>query len=221
MDWEIFKDETTAELIAGMSIKPGEDPAIADAIFWAFFIRFREGVQIKCRIVADVMGYDTAIADDVAYEAFRKFRACTSFKPENCKGRPIDDCVQIYIGQIASRLLSDHQRNLARPKIEIPEGEIFWDLPDVELLDVEPERKAQLLQQYAKIKLVLDKLPESHKVIYLTYMYYEKFLKEGERLPRTVLKRLREEFNLTQTSIRVYKNEAFKQVETYLSIYGK
>ncbi|WP_298731597.1 hypothetical protein [uncultured Chitinophaga sp.] len=221
MEWELFKDETTADLIAGMATTdPAEDPSVADAIFWAFIMRYRERVQKKCRVVANHMGYDDAIADEIATEAFRKFRYCTSFKQENCRNWTLDDCVEIYIGKIATRLLSDYRRNTTHSKMDIPENEIFWELPDLDILDPEPERKAQLQKQHDIISNALESLPPSHKAIYLTYAYYESKAGDGEYIPRSVTKRLRDEFNLTQESIRVYKKKAFETVALYLKLYG-
>jgi DNA-directed RNA polymerase specialized sigma24 family protein len=221
MDWELFKDETTADLIAGMAItnRP-EETEISDAIFWAFILRFRERVQKKCRIVALKMGYNDAIADDIATESFRKFRSCTTFKAENCKNWTYDDCVEIYIEKIATRLLCDYRRNELHPKIEIPENEIFWELPDLDALDIAPERKALLQKQHDLINKVLESLPLSHKVIYLTYKFYEGYLEDNQYIPRSVSKRLQDEFGISQNSIRVYKKAAFEKVALYLNLYG-
>jgi hypothetical protein len=39
--------------------------------------------------------------------------------------------------------------------------------------------------------------------------------KKGFKLPRLLLKQLRENTNLKQSSIRVYKNQAFQKVEEF------
>jgi len=67
---------------------------------------------------------------------------------------------------------------------------------------------------------MLDRLSPKHRIIYLTYKHYEHITNDGYKLPRKLLKELRTELDLTQNSVRVYKNEAFNDVETYLKTYG-
>lgn len=59
-----------------------------------------------------------------------------------------------------------------------------------------------------KIRWLNDKLAnmeEKHRVVLLTYLAYES---QGKRLPRSLTLKLRTQLNLTQNSIRAYKNEA-------------
>lgn len=68
-----------------------------------------------------------------------------------------------------------------------------------------------------KIRQSQARLSPKHKIVYLTYKTHEK---DGYKLPRELLKSLRDDLDLTQNSIRIYKNEAFNTVKTYLDIYG-
>jgi hypothetical protein len=72
------------------------------------------------------------------------------------------------------------------------------------------------------IKLALERLTPNHKIIYLSYIPYESKLKKGEHyMPREFLKKLREKTGgLSQSTIKVYKNQAYKKIEEYLRIYG-
>jgi hypothetical protein len=58
-------------------------------------------------------------------------------------------------------------------------------------------------------------ISHKHKIIYLTYKLY---CPDGKTyIPRAVSKKLQEELGLAQGSIRKYKEEANKIVETYLT----
>ena len=87
-------------------------------------------------------------------------------------------------------------------------------------MEISKEKKAVVLDRFEHIKKLLDRLSPKHRIIYLTYKQYEQESKEGFKLPRKLLKNLRTELDLTQTTVRIYKNEGFNEVETYLKIYG-
>ena len=97
---------------------------------------------------------------------------------------------------------------------------IWREFPNIENMEVGKERKAILQERFEHIQKALDRLTPKHKIIYLTYKQYESETKDGYKLPRELLKKLRTELDLTQNTVRVYKNEAFNEVETYLKIYG-
>ena len=62
-----------------------------------------------------------------------------------------------------------------------------------------------------QLVLALEKkisiLDEKHRIIYLTYKAYQT---SGKKLPRKLLEILRKRLGVTQTTIRVYKREAFE-----------
>ena len=69
--------------------------------------------------------------------------------------------------------------------------------------DISPEEKMKLSLAFNTKLSVLD---EKHRIIYLTYKAYEL---RGKKLPRRLLNKLRERFGISQTTIRVYKREAY------------
>jgi hypothetical protein len=87
-------------------------------------------------------------------------------------------------------------------------------------MNIGKERKAILKERFELIQKALNRFTPKHKMIYLTYKQYETEVKDGHKLPRKLLKKLREELDLTQNTIRVYKKEAFDEIETHLKIYG-
>ena len=56
-------------------------------------------------------------------------------------------------------------------------------------------------------------LSEKHKIIWLTYKAYEQ---KGKYMPRSVSRKLQEQLDLTQNSIRVYHKQANEHFEGYL-----
>lgn len=69
--------------------------------------------------------------------------------------------------------------------------------------DISPDEKMKLVLAFdAK----LSALDEKHKIIYLTYKAYES---RGKKLPRKLLSKLRERLGVSQTTVRVYKREAY------------
>src|SRR5690606_25145159 len=75
------------------------------------------------------------------------------------------------------------------------------------------ESMTYLQKQLEVVQKALSGLSEKHKIIFLTYKLYEQ---DGRYVPRSVTKRLREELNLVQPSIRKYKEEATKKLQEYL-----
>lgn len=60
-------------------------------------------------------------------------------------------------------------------------------------------------------------LSNKHKIIFLTYKAYEE---SGKNIPRSVSKKLQNQLDLTQSSIRVYKKEANEHFLNYLEHNG-
>lgn len=96
----------------------------------------------------------------------------------------------------------------------------FCSFPYLDGMGLGKEKKAFLKARYDLLDAALSRLSPKHKIIYLTYKQYEAMTEEGYKLPRQLLKALRDELELTQSTIRVYKNEVFEEVEAYLRIYG-
>jgi len=223
MAWQDFAGDTTEDLIEYIRWreKP-EDKTTSDDAFIAFCFRFRDDVQTKCRIICRNRGYDNTIGDEIADATFDRFLKYPQYKTAKCKSGDTDKCVRLYLYGFAARILSDYVKAEKRgPNPFMGDEEIVTEYLDVEALEIDAERKAVIEKRYSIIKGALDRLTPKHKIIYLTYKQYEQQLKEGFNFPRSFLKKLQDELELTQSSIRVYKKEAFDKVEEYLNIYGK
>jgi len=221
MAWQDLEPETTEDLLEYMKWR--DDPqfkAHSEDAFIAFCFRYREDVQRKARIIAANWRYDSTIADDIAEKTFERFYKYLSFKPDKCGQKDIHTCVKLYLYAFASRLLSDHKNAIENGNPFVGNEQIVRDLPDIEKMTIPAPRKAILQQKYDIINKALDRLSPKHRIVYLTYKQYEKELEEGFNLPKHLQAALRDELEITQTTIRGYKKEAFDKVNEYLQIYG-
>lgn len=223
MSSEVLTDETTENLIAYMQWKDEagyED--MAKNAFLQFFFRFQEELIRKTRVVARNWGYDNEVADLVAEKAFDRFWKYPNFEIKKSKSKEWDTGVILYLFKIAFHLLADYRKSANGEGSPFTgEEEIIREFPDIENMQLNAERRAILQNEYEVVKRVLGSLGPKHKIIYLTYKGYEYYTKQGYKLPRKLLENLREELNLTQSSIQVYKKEAFDKITEYLTIYGK
>jgi len=229
MPWQEFEAETTTDLIEYMRMTDANDLSAADDAFVAFILRFREFVQKLCRTLAANYRYDSAVGDAVAEETFRKFRAAETFSISNCKSSNIEVCVKQYLSRTAKHAFIDMYRAANDGNPFTGEEEPVYDLPKIDELDIEPERLAILKKKQEVLQEILyTRLSEKHRIIYLTYKQYElDRVRESEdgtprkyNLPRKLTKRLREELELVQSTIRKYYEEANNIIEPLLKLYG-
>lgn len=223
MSTELLIDESTENLIAYMQWKdePGYTDMAREA-FRQFFFRFQEELIRKTRVVARNWGYDNDVADFIAEKAFERFWKYPNFDIKKSRSKNWDTGVILYLFKFAFHLLADYRKSQnGEGNPFTGEEEIIYEFPDIDAMDIEVERKAKLQNEYEVVQRVLSSLGPKHKIIYLTYKGYEYNTRQGYKLPRKLLENLRKELNLTQSSIQVYKKEAFDKVNEYLAIYGK
>lgn len=217
MDWKELEDSATSELIEFIQGREHFYEA-AECAFRAFFFRFGNDLTQKCRIVAKRWGYDDIAGDILCEQAFKKFwDKAHLFDVKQCRSENLDKCVFFYMYRIAERLLADRRRQEVRGIDYSGEEELVVEFPTLENLNISKEKLKDLKAKAELINKALDRLSTKHKIIYLTYHSYEK---NGKKLPRQLLKKLRDELELSQNSIRVYKKEALETVNTVLKIYG-
>lgn len=222
MNWQDYKDLSTSELLEYTRWKEDSDTECATAAVHAYralFFRFREDVVKKCRIVSKNWGYDNEVGDSIAEATFARFwQRPYSFNREKCNASDLDKCLKFYLYAIAKNLLYTFKDHLDGDKNPYDGNEqIVVDFPNLDQMDIPTEKKKGLQHMYEKINQILNGLSPKHKIIYLTYKQHGV---DGFKLPRKLVKQLREELELTQNSIRVYKKEAFDSVNQLLKIYG-
>jgi len=220
MNWEELKDESTADLIEYIKCKEQNGyKELAEAAFVAFTFRYRKEMIDRCRRVGQKNGYDREIADMIAERTFERFwRYPFSFEKGNCGELSIDNCVILYLFRIARNCFFDYRKEIAEGISPYDGSEsVIIEFPDIDKMEIPEEKLQDIKKMHDLLDKALSRLSPKHKTIYLTYKAYEK---EGYKLPRPLLKTLREELDLRQNSIRVYKNEAFQTVEQYFKLYG-
>ena len=216
-----LKNETTENLLE--YIKWKEDPEYLEnskQAFRIFTFRYQLDLHKKLIRICINWGYDEQVASEIAYRTFDKVWKYPKFDISKANQTDINKAVLYYLYKIASHLLADYKRTQnEKPTPFNGDEEIIRDFPDVEKMSIGKERKAVLQERFEHIQNALGRLTPKHKIIYLTYKQYEEETKDGFTLPRSLLKDLRTELDLTQNSIRVYKKEAIKEVDNYLKNY--
>lgn len=220
MAWEDYKNESTETLIE--YIKWNNDPSYIEAsqdAFQVFCFRFQTQLIKKLIPVCNRWEKDKDFAIELAYKIFDRFRQYPkSFDKVKCK-KEIDTCVVLYLLSFAQYLLCDFKRDEEK-QINSPyngDEEIIREFPVINEEDYNLERLRDIKRIHNIIDKALSRFSPKHKVIYLTYKAYEK---DGFKLPRSLLKSMRDELDLTQSTMRVYKKEAFEQVDIHLKLYG-
>jgi DNA-directed RNA polymerase specialized sigma24 family protein len=217
MTWKDFEAEPTEDLIAYIQLQKDLDFLESSKLaFHAFCFRFYEEFNKICSVLAKKWDYDNDFGDELADKAFNKFwKYPNSFTPSECKSK-LDRCVILYLSRIAQNLLIDKKREENSNNPYNGTEDVLHELPDIHLVNSLEKRK-ELRRVHDIIEEAFKRLTPKHKIIYLTYKAHEK---DGYKLPRQLLKELRDELDLTQDSVRVYKNQAFEKVNEYLKLYG-
>lgn len=188
----------------------------AKEAFRVFTYRFQLDLQKKLIPICRNWGYDEQVAAEIAYCTFERVWKYPTYDKAKSRQTDFDKGISFYLYGIANHLLADYKKiDDGEVNPFTGEEEIVWDFPE----DTNKERKAILADRQEHINKLLQRLSPKHRVIYLTYKQYESEIKDGYKLPRKLLKKLRTELDLTQNTVRVYKNEAFNAVEIYLKNY--
>lgn len=77
------------------------------------------------------------------------------------------------------------------------------------------EKKKELRMNLSFLERILQGLSQKHRIIYFTYLAYKP--DKDKNIPRSVSNKLKEQLNLTQASIRVYRKEATDLVNNYIN----
>jgi len=217
-----LNNEATESLLEYIQWKDEPDYAeIAKEAFRVFTFRYQLELLKKLTPICKNWGYDKQVATKLAYEAFNRIWKYPKFDLSKSKQKDYHKAIKFYLFGIAKRLLADYKKSeTEEPNPFTGDEEIIRDLPDIETLSDDKVRKAELKRMYELLNGALSRLTPKHKVIYLTYKHYESLTNEGYNLPRHLTKKLQDELDLTQNSIRVYKKQAIEAVNTHLKIYG-
>lgn len=211
MDWQELKDETIEDLVSYIDSKG--DPGyleLAEAAFCALTFRFRKDLIDKCVILCRKWKLTEDDAIELANRVFDKLWKYPRYKKEKCKHKDSSICFLRYLYKIANREII----GLANPEETIYDGteKIVISLVD-ENKNYHPEQLKELQEYEKKLDAIFSKLTRKHKVIYLTYKLHSH---DGHNLSGQLLKQLRDHLKISQSSIRVYKKQAYELVEKEL-----
>lgn len=217
-----LNNEATENLLEYIQWKDEPDYAeIAKEAFRVFTFRYQLELLKKLTPICKNWGYDKQVATELAYEAFNRIWKYPKFDLSKSNQKDYHKAITFYLFGIAKRLLADYKKSETEdPNPFTGDEDIIRDLPDIETLSDDKVRKAELKRMYELLNEALSRLTPKHKMIYLTYKHYESLTNEGYNLPRHLTKKLQDELDLTQNSIRVYKKQAIEAVNIHLKIYG-
>lgn len=205
LNWEELKDESLENLVEFVQLKGDpEAEEWANSAFVILTYRFRKDVLQKCTVMCRKSGYTETVAEEIANRVFERFFRYSTFKSAKCKVADIEKCFRLYLYKIARNEFLD----FAKPDESPYTGEEKVINSVIQMdFEYEPEKLKQLKEAERMLDDLFSKLTPKHKIIFLTYQHYEK---EGKYLPKRLREELKDVLQLSQSSIRVYKKEAFE-----------
>ncbi|GFD78699.1 RNA polymerase subunit sigma [Tenacibaculum sp. IMCC1] len=211
-----FRNTPSIELLEYISWKE-EFPKEAEKAFTEFCLRFERSIIRKAEIYANKFNYSATVALELANCTFARVWKYPTFKLEQARVKNVNKAIIKWMIRILWTqlvMLKDND-TCAQPD----EEEDLSLINDIDgLLEhkgiINVEAKRDLRIRFEVIESALSRLTPKHKIIYLTYKAYER---QGKNIPRKLSAKLREQLQLTQNSIRVYKKEAVEQVKSYIN----
>jgi hypothetical protein len=208
MEWQELDKEPLEDLISYINSKKDLAYAeLAEAAFCTLTFRFRKDLIDKCVVMCRKRHLTEDDAIELANRVFERIWLYPNYKQEKCRNTDSNICFRKYLYGIANREII----GLQYPANSLYDGheKIVTSLIDEEK-DYDPEQLAKLKGYVEVLDNIFDKLTHKHKIIYFTYITYEK---EGHNLPKHLLKQLKDTLGLSQSSIRVYKKQAYELVK--------
>ena len=201
------------ELFEYISFKD-EFPEDAKKAFQEFVNRFERDVLQKAEIYCKGFNFNETIALDVAHCTFARVWKYPKFDVTKSNGKNIETSIKSYLYRIIYTQILNYKKNdfCAEPTLDEDLTIVNNYIEFVEKWDVED--KKEIMIKFDFINSALLNLSEKHKIIYFTYKAYENDFKV---LPKTIREQLKTTLNLTQSTIRVYKKDAYEAVNNYIN----
>ena len=175
------------------------------ALFAAFF-------EDKIRVYAEVQASHLGLTETAALQAMQcafakvwKYPYSFDMSKSHCKDE--DTAIIVWLKCIVASQLFEYAKNGycvdQTEEEDLSVIENAQSFVEHHMPDISPDDKMKLVLAFdAK----LSALDEKHRIVYLTYKAYEL---RGKKLPRRLLGKLRNRLSISQTTIRVYKREAY------------
>lgn len=211
-----FEDMVGSELLEYISFKD-EFSNEAELAFHVFCDRYQRDMLEKAEIICSKFGYNETIALLAVECTFAKvWKKAHTFDINKCHSKNIDNAILFWMYKILStQIYLFKNKNTCAEPTEEEDLSIIANVDElIETYVVgDAEKKKELREKLDIIEKAMSGLSEKHRIVYLTYKAYEA---PGRNLPRSISKKLKEQLNLTQNSIRVYKMEANQHIANYL-----
>lgn len=218
-EWRKYEHTPTLELISIIRKRKETSNEIkAQAAFEAFVFRYSQELSRKTEIICKNWGYSLDVAIEVSQRTFKRIWKYPKFDLAKATTKNVDNAVILYLFRIARNVLTDYVNELSGINVSPYDGSesIVWDFPgDEKSIDgddiINPKTHSEV------VKKAISTLSEKHKVVFLTYKKYEAV---NKKLPRKLLEEIRLKLDISQTTVRSYKFEAYNKVDEYLELYG-
>ncbi|MDL2320141.1 hypothetical protein LJC45_03310 [Alistipes sp. OttesenSCG-928-B03] len=141
---------------------------------------------------------------------------------DKAKSKNVDKAILLWMYPILyTQLLLTVKKNTCIEPTEEEDLSLITNIEELiaTMIDIEDEDQIKdLSYQLEILNAAMAGLSEKQKIVYLTYKAYRQ---TGKNIPRSVSKKLRDQLELTQNTIGVYKMQADLHINTYLSKYER
>nr|WP_294860515.1 RNA polymerase subunit sigma [uncultured Fluviicola sp.] len=212
---EEIKNSSSVELMEYIALK-SDFPTEAKEAFEVFCYRFGKELKEKAEIICNNWNYNEVVALDIVNCTFNRVWKYASFNSSKAKGTDMDKAIRVWLFRIAQSQLANHHNNSTCYDLTQEEDLSIISSVDelAEHIGTDVEKKKELRKALDFLNDALSTLTDKHKVIFLTYKAYEK---NGKRIvPHAVAAKLRANLGLVQSTVKVYKNQAYELVENYI-----
>lgn len=213
-----FENMVGSELLEYISFKD-EFPNEAELAFCVFCDRYQRDILQKSEIQCSKFEYNEAIAFLAVKCTFDKvWNKAHTFSMKKANTKDVDKAILLWMYKIlyTQILLFKDRDTCAQPTEE-------EDLSLIENLDAlvnvyapeNIEKQKELKENLSFLERVLQGLSQKHRIIYFTYLAYKP--EKDKNIPRSISNKLKEQLDLTQASIRVYRKDATDLVNNYIN----
>ena len=202
--------EQTGDVLISIMADKSRGKMEIDAAFQTFCAKYELRLNRLVEVQCAKLGYSAEIAFKAVECAFARVRRYPTFDKMKTKIKDIDNAIIVWLNRIAYTQVLKFKNGKECAEVNADEDLAvinnatgFYEVVSQRqyMSDEEKEKKIQWLN--AK----LAGMEEKHRIVLLTYLAYES---QGKKLPRALTLKLRTQLNLEQSSIRVYKKEAFE-----------
>lgn len=201
-------EQTGDVLISIMADKSHSEMEI-DAAFQMFCAKYELRLNRLVEVQCAKLGYSAEIAFKAVECTFARVRRYPTFDKMKTKIKNIDNAIIIWLNRIAYTQVLKFKNGKECAEVNadedlavINDATGFYEVVSQRQYMSEEEKEKKIQWLNAK----LASMEEKHRIVLLTYLAYES---QGKKLPRALTLKLRTQLNLEQSSIRVYKKEAF------------